>query len=93
MNAMEWFALLGLIAQLVGMFAGGFWVVTSVRATSNQLAGSVDSLTKTLDKLEHTIKTVEQTQIDHEIRIRLVEEKAKCRATLHRDHGHDQEHE
>ena len=80
---MEWLALVGLLTQLVGMGVGAFWVVTSVRATSNQLAGSVDSLTKTLDKLEATIKTVEQTQIDHEIRIRLVEEKSKCRGQNH----------
>jgi hypothetical protein len=78
MTAVEWFALLGLITQLIGMGAGAFWVVGSVRATSNQLAGAVESLNKTLDKLEKTMKEVEVKQVDHEIRMRLVEEKQKC---------------
>lgn len=82
MEAMEWFALIGLLAQLIGMGVGAFWVVSSVRATSNQLATSVDSLTRTLDKLEGTIKVVEEKQIDHEIRVRLLEEKSRCKANL-----------
>lgn len=73
MEAVEWFALIGLVVQLLGMGAGAFWVVGSVRNTSNQLASAVTSLNKTLDKLEATMKSVELKQVDHEIRMRLME--------------------
>ena len=73
MGVVEWFALVGLLVQLLGMGAGAFWVVGSVRNTSNQLAHSMELLNKTLDKLETTMKSVETKQIDHEIRMRLME--------------------
>ena len=75
MDVVEWFALIGLVIQLLGMGAGAFWVVGSVRNTSNQLASAVTSLNKTLDKLEATMKSVETKQVDHEIRMRLMEAK------------------
>lgn len=73
MSVVEWMALAGLLVQLIGMGVGAFWIVGSVRSTSSTLGITIEHLTKTLNRLEETMKSVEQKQVEQEIRLRVIE--------------------
>ena len=73
MQLSEMVMIAGFGLQLFGFVASGIWIVANIKSTSTELSGTIDHHTKTLGRLEVTMKSVETKQVDHEIRMRLLE--------------------
>lgn len=73
MSIGEWIALSGLFMQLLAMISCGIWVVASLRTSGAKLDGTMIHIGKTMDRLDQTIRSVEDRQNDHEMRVRILE--------------------
>ena len=66
MSLEQIFLVAAFVVQLVGMLGASIWFVVSVRVTTAELRGTIDHLSKTIDRIE-------SKQHDHELRFARME--------------------
>ena len=66
-------ALIALMLTLITLVAGGVWVVGKIRTTAEVLGVIIKALTRSLNRLEAKLETVDTKQDDHEVRITVLE--------------------
>lgn len=71
----EWISCVAVLLQGLCAVVGAVWVVSSLRNTGSSLQGSINHLSNTINKLETAIDKVEDRQVDHEVRLRLAEQR------------------
>lgn len=75
MSPGEWISCIAVIIQGLCVVAGAVWAVSTLRGTGNSLQGSINHLSNTINKLETKIDKMENNHVDHEVRLRLAEQR------------------
>jgi len=69
----QFFLLGAFLVQLVGMLSAGVWFVTSVKITTAELRTTIDHLSRSIETLGKTIERIEAKQQDHELKFARME--------------------
>jgi len=59
--------------EVLGACVVAVWAVAKIKATTDTLTSSISQLSKSVEKLETSLDRHEEKQIDHEIRLQMLE--------------------
>lgn len=77
MNADTWIQLGMLLLAIGANFAAIVWTVASIKGRTGELKHAIERLADAVDKLENVIETIRNRQMEHEVRISIIERLTK----------------
>lgn len=73
MDADSWIQLALLIMAIAANLSAVIWTVATIKGRTSELKHSIDRLAEAVGKLENVIEAIRNRQMEHEVRISIIE--------------------
>lgn len=73
MTTDSWIQLALLIMAIAANLSAVIWTVATIKGRTSELKHSIDRLSDAVSKLENVIETIRNRQMEHEVRISVME--------------------